>query len=178
MSDFVVQFVAIGAAAIALLIDLFLHRFQRATLAIANLQTAGKGSRQEIARLQMAMMPDWVGAVGLLERLFAIIAAVLLYFAFSWWGVIGFALLYLLGLFAGIGGVFIPIVPYSWYLASIEKHLDSSRLKLLTEQRLPTGATLDLVESMDLSRLAQDLAEDSATGKISVEAVAAGRIAN
>lgn len=172
------QIVAIGAAAIALLLDLFSHRFQRATLAVSNLQTKGKASREETARLQMALMPDWVGTAALLEKAMAIIAAILLYFAFASWAVAAFAISYLLGLFAGIGGVFIPLMPYAWYLASIEKHLESSRLKLVAGQRLPTGATIDVVESMDLSRLTRELADESTTGKLSVEAIAAGRIQN
>jgi hypothetical protein len=176
MTDHVVQIAAIAAAAATLLIDLLLHRFQRTTLAIANLQTVGKGSRQEIARLQMAMTPFWIVPVALLEKLMAVTAAVLLYVAYAWWGVIGFGLLYLMGIFAGIGGVFIPIMPYPFYLASIEKYLESSRLKLVTGQRLPAGATVDIVESMALSHLANGLAEDSANGKTSVEAIAAGRI--
>jgi hypothetical protein len=169
------QFSAIGATAIALLIELFLHRYQRATLAIANLQTGGKGSRQEIAGLQMAMMPDWVGPVGLLGNLATGLAAVLLYFAFSWWGVIGIALVYMLG--PAIGGIYIPIMPYAWCLASIEEHLKSSQLKLMTGQRLPIGAMTDLSESLQLSTLVHDLVMDSANGKRNVEAIAAGRIA-
>jgi hypothetical protein len=170
------QIAAIASAAIALLIEVFLHRFQRATLAVANLQTEGKGGRQEIARLQMAMMPDWVGAVVVLEKLAAAIAAVLLYLAYSWWGVVVFAILYLPGIFAGVGGVFIPFLPYSWYLRSIERHLEKCRIKLVTEQLLPAGATVDLIESMDLGRVVQELAEGAATGTSSVEAIAAGRI--
>jgi hypothetical protein len=139
---------ALAFAAVALLFGLASHRYQRTTLAIAKLQSDGKGTLQEISRLQLAMMPDWIGRVVLLERLSAAIAVVLLYFAYSWWGVLSFGVVYFLGLFAGIGGVFIPIMPYSWNLKSLERRLEQSHLKLVKGARQPLGATDDLLESM------------------------------
>lgn len=169
------QGAALIAAVVVLLISLLTHKFQRATLAVANLRTEGKGSRSEIARLQMAMSPDWVGHVALFEYVLAVVAATLIYFAFSWWILIGFGVAYL-GLFAGIGVAFIPLMPHSWNLASIEKHLNSVCLSSALGQRLPIGATTDVSELLSLTSLVGDLREDLLAGKVSVESIAAGYI--
>lgn len=124
----------------------------------------------------MAMTPNWIGHLALLEYLLALIAAVLFYLAFSWWGVIGFGIVYLLGLFASLGGLLIPIMPHSWNLTAIEKHLENCRVSNALGQRLPTGATADLSESWHLSLLAGELREEFAAGRMSVERIAAGYV--
>lgn len=172
------QFAAVAVAASVLLIDVLTHRFQRATLAVANLATEGKGTRQEIGRLQLAMTPDWIGSIGLLEYALAAIAAVLLYLAFPWWALLAFGVLYLGGLFAGLAGLVIPIMPHAWNLVAIDKHLEHCRLAGALGKRLPHGATTDTSESLNLGNLADELRQEFSAGKVSVESIAAGYLPN
>jgi hypothetical protein len=120
------------------------------------------------------MTPDWVGHLGLLEYASAAVAAVLLYLAFSWWGLISFGILYLCGIFAGLGGLVIKLMPHAWNLAKIEKHLEECRLTEALGRPLPYGASTDLGESLHLGFLANDLREEFIAGRVSVESVAAG----
>jgi hypothetical protein len=167
------QIAAIAVTLIVLLIDLFTHRFQRATLAVANLKTEGNSDRQEIGRLQLAMTPEWIGHCALLEYTLAAVAAVQLYLAFQWWVLLALGVLYLGGMLAGLVGPVVPLMPHAWNLAVIGRHLNHCRLAAAIGERLPNGAT-DMIESLYLGELADGLREEFAIGKVSVERVAAG----
>jgi len=169
------QIAALVVAAVALLINTLTHRFQRATLALANLHTQGTGDRNEIGRLQLAMMPDWMGHIILLEYGIALAAATLLYFAFPWWVLIILTLAYL-GLFSGICGSFLPFMPHSWNLKKIESHLDDVVLRSTFVQRLPVGSSTDESELLSLASLVSNFRMDCIAGNVSLESIAAGNL--
>ena len=167
------QAAAIVVTALLFLLDIGTHRFQRATLAVANIQNGGTGSRNEIARLQMAMTPDLVGALKLLEWVFGVAAFVLLLFGFSWWVVLILGVLYLSGIFAGIGALIFKVMPHSWNLAVIEKHLYDVRQSHYVGGYLLRGAA-SADESLELNLLATELREEFEAGRASVERCAYG----
>jgi hypothetical protein len=136
--------------------------------------TEGKSTRQEIARLQLAMTPDWIGRLTLLEWFCALVAVVTLFIGFRWWALGCFGVLYLLGIFAGFVGLIIPLMPYAWNLNAVLKHLERSRMSLMLGKQLPSGATTDITESFQLSHLAETLREAFGDGKMSVERCATG----